>query len=191
MIQVNRTSCCGMREVGGLSSVKDSEKALYDICKEMYTQNKNGAFILFSAPATQKYGDSLKRAIIRNDLGTVQKFRAKHNPNSGNMLNIYSWAVSKQKSRSWYSKESTRRSPKFKVGDEALVVNWRRMYVSNSDATELGLPKYEGDYHYYEKKSKTTKCTISAVGADQMAGVLGVLTPNGKEYLINDSGVRK
>lgn len=52
----------------------------------------------------QGYADKLAAYIRANDLGHVVRSRVATNPNSGNRLTVYLWAVNKRSLTSWYKK---------------------------------------------------------------------------------------
>ena len=198
MVQLNRTSCCGLREISGLGGAGTSRNALYEVAKIMYTNSKKGAFVVFSAPSQHKYGDNLRNLITKTRVGTVSKSRARKNPNSLNTLNVYMWSVNDKVLKRWYIAEKKRlekpiKTLKFKdKGKTVTVYNWGHMFSTNSTAESmLGLTKYiYGDSYYYDNNRTTpTECLLINTARHRGMVFCGVLAPNGIEYIVSDQAL--
>lgn len=102
----NRTSCCGIRELYGISD-KSPELILYSLGYYL-AQNEtvNGSHYLFSDNTgghDDHYGEILRDYILEQGLGTVVETPFTHNPNSGNMLKAFLWTINQEAFNVWYT----------------------------------------------------------------------------------------
>lgn len=126
MIHLHSTECCGVQEIGGLSQyTKKSRQALRKILISSTYQGHDrrgrllksriahrfGMFMFTQAtwdenPIYQAaYGEQLKQAIKRLDLGTVNRTGPFLNPNTGNYIYTYNWVIDWPKALMFLQKE--------------------------------------------------------------------------------------
>lgn len=92
MAYLNDMECCGTCELAGLIYTRTKYAVLHA------ANSKPCAFVIFTEaqcndiPPTT-YGKKLSAFIKDNGLGEVVETAEKLNPNSGNMLKVYVWAV--------------------------------------------------------------------------------------------------
>jgi hypothetical protein len=100
-------SCCGIKELDDISGYRP-ETILADICQEWF-DNTPRAFMFFSCTTEYVSGHNLAKYVKENGLGKVFKMPTKLNPNSGNHIRVWMWAVNNSKLKSlakkkgWYS----------------------------------------------------------------------------------------
>lgn len=109
MPQLERTQCCGIRELNGVQqSGSVALIVLKDAARGFYEEGMGSAFIFFSiaqfSAQSKKRGKELTDLIEKYKLGVVQKTHAMLNPNSGRMLTMYMWEVNKSGFQSFYKK---------------------------------------------------------------------------------------
>ena len=105
---LSRTACCGLRQIDGLSNHKPKE-AMKRVCRGFFRSGMKGAFIAFteasySFQTESTYGKDFKKFIEKNKLGDVTETKSKRNPNSGNKLITFVWAVKPTNLKNWYKK---------------------------------------------------------------------------------------
>lgn len=117
-------SCCGLRELNSISNHSTPAEALKKACSELipynlYTPKPSNkkldidhlefSQVVFSQAyvpgRTSKtgYGDRLMAFIEEHNLGTVVRGRTNTNPNSGNRLTVFLWAVNRAALVRWYN----------------------------------------------------------------------------------------
>lgn len=114
------TACCGLREAANLSTNRTAEaamKSFVDLAfdtEEVWNKDvqefipaKASAharfrFLVFTqAGRTTKYGDNFANFIRRHELGEVVETNTHINPNSGNPLKIFTWAINWDRLAAW------------------------------------------------------------------------------------------
>lgn len=104
-MEIRHTSCCGLQEIVGITETHNVEHILDVVGDDRYNdQESNGAFYVFTDTGTGTHGKRLSEYIHKNKLGTVTRGKAKRNPNTGNMLILFTWALNGPAFRSWYRK---------------------------------------------------------------------------------------
>ena len=70
------------------------------------------AFYVFTGVTSHDsvYGQRLADYILKNKLGTIVTSVSKRNPNSGNMIQIWTWGVDKEALIKWWHKREARKS---------------------------------------------------------------------------------
>ena len=134
-ILLTSVSCCGIKEISGLSYIGKPDAAMKDFVAHVYrsgayrgahiagiaygtTTNavlpKIGTFqprfryaIFSQAGARAKYGVAFAKFIQENKLGKVVRADGKFhkNPNSGNMLTAWIWTLDEKAIDAWLKKE--------------------------------------------------------------------------------------
>ena len=123
MIEINQEmDCCGVRELNNLSGGNSPKEVVQQLCnggEYLYDQSilrenprarqERGryAFIIFSQagpPRTTHYGTDLAKFITKNRLGTVTESPYKINPNTGNKLRVWIWALDPVGITKWWKK---------------------------------------------------------------------------------------
>lgn len=91
-------NCCGLKELSGISGFRDPSAviwALFDYYGSDNDKIHQGGYI-FSEAGAGRYGRKLAAFITTNNLGTVTAAPAFRNPNSGNFVRTFVWAVNKK-----------------------------------------------------------------------------------------------
>jgi len=97
------TSCCGVDEIEALE--RTAKESLLEICEEKYGWGASQqAFILFTDITTSGRGRKLSKYITDNKLGDVIKTNPKTNPNSGNRVTVWVWAINETALLKWWNK---------------------------------------------------------------------------------------
>ena len=130
-VLVHHLHCCGIKELKGISYVTPKD-AIQDFCfqrtapdviadgytgthqsqmvRDILVRQKFGcAFVIFThaspkGPMSGSYGENLKAYIIEQKLGNVTIAGKERNPNSGNIVTVYLWAVNHDALFSWWEK---------------------------------------------------------------------------------------
>ena len=102
MADINGTTCCGIKEIHTLTDAKTILKMVWD---KKTSNNVKAAFYLFSDKGFLSNGARLAAYIIFHNLGKVTATPARKNPNSGNRLQAWLWAVDYAKLEEWYKKQ--------------------------------------------------------------------------------------
>lgn len=115
-MQLNRTMCCGLRELHGIQDIAPDQRGyvrsftsseiISFVVTQMTHNGRNGAFVTFAAadghgPMFNKVGEDLAKYIRAKKLGTLSAPRASRNPNSENMLRVWLWRVDRVALRKW------------------------------------------------------------------------------------------
>lgn len=93
MAELQKTTCCGVRQFVGLEDCKTPEEALLKAGNNWFLWN--GAFILFTCVVKCKLADELIAYIKKNKLGDITE-----GPEATKMR-MFSWGVDKNKFKSW------------------------------------------------------------------------------------------
>jgi len=97
------TSCCGVDEIEALE--RTAKESLLEICEEKYGWGASQqAFILFTDIASSTRGKNLSKYITEKKLGDVIKTAPKTNPNSGNRVTVWVWAINEKSLLAWWNK---------------------------------------------------------------------------------------
>jgi hypothetical protein len=122
IMQLRGTSCCGLYELFELNQDRSAEQTLKQFVqksgykyKPLWTDNdeydKPFSHVIFTAahqrkakfddPEHPSYGTRFAEFIKANKLGSVTESATTENPNSGNQLRVYVWAVDWTKVKAW------------------------------------------------------------------------------------------
>lgn len=113
MLELNRTKCCGLRELHGIQCIGEysrsyqhclpTAKQIVAFVKVQMNGGKDGAFITFAAAdghgAANKQGEKLAAYITKYELGELSELECNRNPNSGHMLTVWLWRVASKVKR--------------------------------------------------------------------------------------------
>ena len=102
MADINGTTCCGIKEIHGLDGTRTTLKMVWN---KKTSNNVKAAFYLFSDKGLLSNGQRLAAYIIFHNLGKITGTPARKNPNSGNRLQAWLWAVDYPKLEEWYKKQ--------------------------------------------------------------------------------------
>lgn len=121
-MDLERLTCCGLREALGISGYDTAEEMLTALCHNegtprlsmyaptpsLFAESSGGfSHIVFTdaarSPRTRTSGDKLASYIRRYRLGSVSAARKARNPNSGNILGVYVWTVNRKALAKWYT----------------------------------------------------------------------------------------
>jgi hypothetical protein len=103
-------SCCGLREISGLSDHCDSAEAMQAFCGSViFSGYLRCSHAIFSEARGMlmndgPYGERFAAYIRRHNLGTVTASKRVENPNSGNQLKVWVWTINKRNLRAWARK---------------------------------------------------------------------------------------
>lgn len=114
-MRVNETSCCGLREISGLSEHRTPAIAMQAFCRFSLglDYNYNGRLgrtlefshaVFTAATGKNDYGEKFAAFILRNKLGTVTPSQRRNNPNSGNPLKVWVWTLHQTNVKKWAQK---------------------------------------------------------------------------------------
>ena len=106
--------CCGIKELNGIEDNDEPDEILGSIWEEWF-ENTPRAFMFFSCRPLdgpriknifkQTEGHRLASYIKTNSLGKIYKMSPKVNPNSGNRIHMWVWAVNNSAFRILGNKE--------------------------------------------------------------------------------------
>ncbi len=103
-MSIENLTCCGIHELADIDYARNKpEETILEICQDIYNNGNNCAFFLFTDIGKKIAGKNLEKYIIKHKLGTITKSPAKVNPNSGNSLTIWIWAIQKTNLKKHYS----------------------------------------------------------------------------------------
>ena len=97
---LNEMSCCGAREMHELKFTSP-KTAVKEVVLDKFREGENFSVCIFTGTARAKYGKSLASYIKEHNLGTVVKVGPIKNPNSGNMIEVWTWAINSRKLKAW------------------------------------------------------------------------------------------
>lgn len=115
---LRRFSCCGVKELSGISDHANPLAVLQRYVAEvrtMYNRPKGGRFMFTPGGAhmffTQAgngvvYGENLAAYIEKNELGTIIRSPGRVNPNSGNNLIVFLWTLNQKNLKAWVKKHN-------------------------------------------------------------------------------------
>lgn len=127
---LEKTMCCGILEIDGLSGYRSSVEAMKDFIEESFEppkgfQDRNGegpgdnddywggnykdihgnfGVVLFTAAGQKSdrgYGERFKALIEKDGLGTVVETAPTKNHNTGRMIKAYLWTPNREAVTSW------------------------------------------------------------------------------------------
>jgi len=134
-ISAIQLSCCGIREINGLSRASARE-LLIDFGELMYGPyyeygNGNFRYVIFSeaytiTPTTPGYGEKFANLIQEIGAGDVIRTGWNLNPNSGNYVRVYTWTVNHDVVTKWWKEHG----PKLK---EEKAKKMQSMYAQVSN----------------------------------------------------------
>ncbi len=122
MLYLEGTCCCGIKEVDQIGHYRSDRRLLKDLGlkffggrvgdNDYYTQN-DSAFLLFSTIGKKTIGERTAALIQKEKLGTVSFVGKRKNPNSGNMLSMWVWAVNIPAYQKWCKKNKVAIDPSY------------------------------------------------------------------------------
>jgi len=114
-MEVRPTTCCGLRELNGIIEYTTPEAILEHAVPQF--RGTDGAFMMFSCPTSNSIGRKLAEFIKDNEFGVVTESPVRRNPNSGNMLRVFMWALNKKPLYKWVDDRAKKRGDVvFEVG---------------------------------------------------------------------------
>lgn len=103
-------NCCAIREIDGIIGETPAEVVEF-VRNDMFSDGNKCAYYVFSDAINKegsrtvfKYGSALARYINRNRLGTIGTLPARRNPNTGNLVKVWTWGVDGKRLGNWKSK---------------------------------------------------------------------------------------
>ncbi len=97
--------CCGLNEITGVSHSTPRDTML-EAARVHYEESDAVAIYLFTGKDKVDNCEEFAQFIKDHKLGSVTKTRAKKNPNSGNKIRGWLWAVNEPEFRVWARKNS-------------------------------------------------------------------------------------
>lgn len=112
--------CCGIREIDGLSDYLDNpEEAFYSLVSKNTSADTHlfgcGALLFTQAGKVNNYGKNFAKFIKDNDLGVVTEVPGFRNPNTGNVIYAFIWAVKVKEVLKLYAKLSPKYADRYKA----------------------------------------------------------------------------
>lgn len=105
MAEIRDTSCCGVAEIVHIGETSSVELILDAVGEDRYEDDgQNGAFYFFTDIGRARRGHDLAKYIRDHKLGKVSRSEAKRNPNTGNRVIIFTWALQGNSFKAWYRK---------------------------------------------------------------------------------------
>lgn len=101
MIRFQHVQCCGVRDLGGLGQFRTSVEAFLDMGRWLFGDTSQYApsrnqfrYAIFSqAREESTYGHRFAAYIREHQLGELVETGFNVNPNSGNALKLWTWAI--------------------------------------------------------------------------------------------------
>lgn len=94
MIEFRGLDCCGVYEIHGIQQEGKTPKSIVkEIAVDYFYENSRCAYYIFTCQSSKSIGKRLAKFVESNGLGTVTTLTSKRNPNSGNMIKMWMWAV--------------------------------------------------------------------------------------------------
>lgn len=122
-LQLNRTQCCGLRELHGIQHRVNTDydwqdgrlptpEEIVDFVKhQMFLNRRNGAFITFAAATGNDggmtQGRKLATFIRKHKLGELSNMEPARNPNSNHDLVVWLWRVDRVAMKKFKPKEKS------------------------------------------------------------------------------------
>lgn len=120
---LKQMSCCGMRDLSGLSDHETPKEAMvafvltscprvsrynWDARKCEKLRQLNFSHVIFSEANNEhrRYGENFATYIRRNKLGTVVASERRVNPNSGNQVKFWVWTLNKHNLVDWANRNT-------------------------------------------------------------------------------------
>lgn len=115
MLELNRTKCCGLRELHGIQHddwTLPTPTAIVEYVKNMmFSSSRDAAFITFAAatgnPGGITQGKKLAAFIEKEKLGKLSTMEPAINPNSKHNLVVWLWRVDRAAMRKFKPKEKS------------------------------------------------------------------------------------
>lgn len=89
-MEIRETTCCGVNELGHITGTPPA-KIIQAIKDDGWMQG--AAFYMFTMPHPYTWATNLVNYIHKHKLGKVYSPPPKRNPNSGNVIRAYYWAI--------------------------------------------------------------------------------------------------
>jgi hypothetical protein len=106
-MEFNNLYNCGLVEMAGISEFRTAEGCVAAVV-DYFKGIPSVSHFIFSQAMTRKirsgYGFRLAAYITKNQLGTVTASDSAVNPNSGNYIVVFVWAVDRKAISSWAKK---------------------------------------------------------------------------------------
>ena len=102
--------CCGIKELDGIKESENTAKrsVLYIAGAQRVAEKEDDgdefAFIIFSDTYSAPRGKALANYITKNKPGSIRKTLSRENPNSGNDLTVWVWAIHQNNLKAWFKK---------------------------------------------------------------------------------------
>lgn len=109
MADLRHTSCCGVKDYHGLMQTPTA--TLKYVGSQIYSWGQGCAFVMFTDTGMASRAEEIKRYIAQYNLGKVTVSHTERNPNSGNRLTVYIWAINQEAFANWYATEGWAKLP--------------------------------------------------------------------------------
>ncbi len=108
MSYINRTPCCGVHYIDGVD--RGYKRVLSELYFEMFCEEEDErleqAFFIFTDALRNGNGRKFAKQIDSLKLGKVTASRSRLNPNSGNMIRIWTWSPDVLAIKEWGEKNA-------------------------------------------------------------------------------------
>ena len=104
-MNVRATTCCGIRELGGIQDYDDPSEILRRVIPSLLG-DLDGPYSFFSCNDESEMGDELARLINDEGLGTVTRTGYHFNVNSDNDLEMFIWTHDADAMRAWLERDA-------------------------------------------------------------------------------------
>lgn len=108
MSDVENMNCCGTQEITGIIDDNNPKKTVKTVCKRLFYESENSAFMIFTDIDKKKPGRNLEKYIKDNNLGKTTKSNSKVNPNSRHPLTVWIWTLNHTNLKKWWSQNKTK-----------------------------------------------------------------------------------
>lgn len=104
MCEINRgIDCCGIIEIEKIAE-NTPKQILETICISFFEDKEQCAYYFFSDIKQKITGKKLVKLILTQKLGIITKCPTKINPNTGNSLTMWIWAINRKALKKYWNK---------------------------------------------------------------------------------------
>ncbi len=156
------TSCCGVRDISGISSFPDPEESMKRILFEFIPNGRPSCgLMIFTYNEDYEYGQDFVEYIKENKLGKVTLSEPFENPNTNNPIVLGTWLpneanciklLSTFKSGEW-DFNGLKVGDKIKCSQQYLTSRHYETYYKKFDGSTV--VKFDQDYAYLKVKNGT------------------------------------
>jgi hypothetical protein len=178
-MQLNRTSCCGVRDFHGLNAYTPERipNAIYDMWPTWI--QINGAYTFFTAPTSPAKLEAIQALVAEHNLGETFLMGPNPNPNSGNNLWMLVWKIERDAYTAWGTRIRDERAAQAqRVRDAAAAEDVARRIASARSRAMDGLIRRGSSIIVVDNNNAENSATIGSVGVVRDFG------PRAEEYRV-------